>query len=178
MQLRSPARIPVTVLRPVPDWVTTSLALDDGQVQVGSVLQLPPSAARALVLVGSARYGSAAHDATVDPTIRPNPGNGGGAGGMSGAEANELRAAVLAAIASLNAAGGGGSSSADTYLHTQLVETSVWTVHHNLGRMTVDAVVYSLDYSVQWDGLVITPLDLNTCRITFEDPTSGTALIS
>lgn len=64
-----------------------------------------------------------------------------------------------------------------SYVHVQADESSVWTVPHNLGRGIVSVEVYSSDYSVQWDNVVVQPLDDDTVRLGFDDPTAGIALV-
>ena len=73
--------------------------------------------------------------------------------------------------------GGGGGGGPAGYLHTQTTPASVWTVTHNLGRRALDLVVYSADYSVQWDNVMLTPTSPTQCTLTFDAPTAGVAYI-
>jgi len=60
---------------------------------------------------------------------------------------------------------------------TQTEPATVWTIEHGLHRMIVSVEVYSLDYEIQWSEVVVQPLNEDIIRLSFDDPTSGTALI-
>lgn len=64
-----------------------------------------------------------------------------------------------------------------SYVHEQVQPATVWVVPHGLGRGMVSVEVYSSDYSIQWDNVVVQPLDDDTVRLGFDDPTSGLALV-
>lgn len=67
--------------------------------------------------------------------------------------------------------GGGG------FTFQQDTPATVWTVTHNLGHAVVNVVVYSLDLLTQWDWVVVELVNVNTCRLSFDRPTSGIAYI-
>lgn len=64
-----------------------------------------------------------------------------------------------------------------SYVHHQTSPASVWTVSHGLGRGIVSVEVYSSDYAIQWDNVLVQPLDDDTVRLGFDDPTAGIALV-
>lgn len=64
-----------------------------------------------------------------------------------------------------------------SYVHEQLQPATVWTVLHGLGRGMVSVEVYSSDYSIQWDNVLVQPVDDDTVRLGFDDPTAGFALV-
>lgn len=64
-----------------------------------------------------------------------------------------------------------------SYLHVQSAPATVWTVPHGLNRGIVSCEVYSADYSIHWDGVSVQPLDDDTVRLSFDDPTAGIALV-
>jgi hypothetical protein len=72
---------------------------------------------------------------------------------------------------------GGGGGGGGGYLHTQSTPATVWVIPHGLGRRALDLAVYSLDYSVQWDGVELTPTSTTTCTLTFDVATAGVAYI-
>lgn len=72
--------------------------------------------------------------------------------------------------------GRAGTSGAGV-LFTQATPATVWTINHNIGRSPISVTVYSLDYEVQWDEYVVGLVSDDVCHITFDDPTSGVALI-
>lgn len=73
---------------------------------------------------------------------------------------------------------GPSGEGAASYIHEQTVAATVWHVVHNLGQQIVDATtVFSLDYQTQWDGVIVEPLDANSCDLFFADAITGRALI-
>lgn len=55
---------------------------------------------------------------------------------------------------------------------------TVIDIEHLLNREgPVLAAIYSLDYSIQWDGVGVQPMTKDKVRLSFEDPTSFVALI-
>lgn len=65
----------------------------------------------------------------------------------------------------------------NSYQFTQSIPASVWNVPHGLHRPIVIAAVYSSDYSIQWTGFTVEPVDSDNCRLSFDDPISGIATI-
>lgn len=72
---------------------------------------------------------------------------------------------------------GESGDGAGFYLHTQSTPSSSWLIPHNLGREIVGALVYSADYSVQYGGVVVEPLNENECRLWLSPPVAGVARI-
>lgn len=64
------------------------------------------------------------------------------------------------------------------HIHEQTTPATVWNITHDLHRMAVIAAVYSADYSIEWGGVVVQPMTINTCRLSFDDPTAGIAYIT
>ncbi len=61
--------------------------------------------------------------------------------------------------------------------YQQNVAQSVWEITHNLGRWIVDVSVYSLDYSIQWDGFTVQPMSEDAVRLLFDDAMTGHAVV-
>lgn len=74
--------------------------------------------------------------------------------------------------------GGGVGGGVESYVHTQAVPSAVWTITHNLGQQLVDGTtVFSLDYQIQYQNVIVECLNPNQCRLFFGDPVAGAALI-
>lgn len=78
-------------------------------------------------------------------------------------------------FAQIVAGGGGGGSG--SYVHTQTIAQTVWTVTHNLGRRPAAVSVFSADYLIQWDEFIVSHVDVNNLSITTDSPIAGVALI-
>lgn len=64
------------------------------------------------------------------------------------------------------------------FVHTQSDPSTVWTVEHRLNRNgPVGVVVTSLDYETTWENVLVQRVSADVVRLTFDDPTSGHALI-
>lgn len=69
--------------------------------------------------------------------------------------------------------GGGGSS----YLHTQSIAQSIWTVPHGLGSYPAAVSVFSANFQTQYDEFWIRHTDTNNLLISMDTPTAGVAVI-
>lgn len=62
-----------------------------------------------------------------------------------------------------------------TYLHTQGAASAIWTITHGLGKYpavtTLDSTLESIEAEVDY-------VDLNTVRLSFNGPVSGSATLN
>lgn len=74
--------------------------------------------------------------------------------------------------------GEGGVSVFRPKVFRQTTPQSTTTIYHGLNRDgPVLVSAYSLDHLVQWEGFVVDIVDSNTCRISFDSPTTFEATI-
>lgn len=64
------------------------------------------------------------------------------------------------------------------FIWTQELPQAVWgPIPHLLtSEVPPMVIVFSLDYSIQWDNVIQQRLDADTSRLSFEEPTAGIAL--
>lgn len=64
-----------------------------------------------------------------------------------------------------------------TYVFTQSIPQSVWTVPHNLGVYPAAVSIFSTDMTMQYDEFSIRHTDENNLLVSMDSPTAGKALI-
>lgn len=90
----------------------------------------------------------------------------------AGTTAYPLDAQALDVLA--HGAGGGGSPS---FVFTQSIAQSVWTVAHNLGEYPAAVSIFSADWALQFDEFSVRHTDVNNLLISMDTPTAGKAVI-
>lgn len=69
---------------------------------------------------------------------------------------------------------GGGSPS---FVFTQSIAQSVWSVAHNLGEYPAAVSIFSADWAMQFDEFSVRHTDVNNLLISMDTPTAGKAVI-
>lgn len=88
----------------------------------------------------------------------------------------ELGGITVGAPSTVVAPSGSGGP-VTTYVHTQELPATVWTVHHNLGRYPAAVSAFSDDLSVQWSEFQVLHIDTNSLYIAADIAVAGKALV-
>lgn len=84
---------------------------------------------------------------------------------------------VTVAVAVPGPPGPAGSSGDGEFYHEQITPSSSWDIDHDLGKLIVGVLVYSLDLTIEYTNVIVEQLNANQCRLWFSTPIAGIARI-